>query len=167
MDDWDVPRRKPIWELGQLSDLQGGMNLNFSDEGVYLDSMSPPETMAAVREILGLLADNHVISLYREWMVRHGILGSRELTSRRDGQMVRDAGQNVMHQGPPTAKGFHFITLEDENGFMNIVVRPKFMHSKPICHLPILIVEGKIQREGAVTNILCHKVMPTTILGHV
>jgi error-prone DNA polymerase len=162
MDEWGIPRRKLIWELGQLNDHPGGLNLKFSDDGVYLDDMSPTETMAAEREILGLLADNHVISLYREWMIQQGILGSRELKSRRDGQMVRVAGQNVMHQAPPTAKGFHFITLEDENGFMNVIVRPSVYSRfrKTIRHLPLLMVEGKVQREGAVTNILCQRAMP-------
>ena len=92
--------------------------------------------MAAEREILGLLADSHVISLYREWMVRQGILGSRELTTRRDGQTVRVAGQNV-------------------------IVRPSVYahYRKTIRHLPLLMVEGKVQREGAVTNVLCHRAM--------
>ena len=113
-----ILRLKLIWELGQLNDQPGGLNLKFSDEGVPLNALSLMETMAAEGEILGLLADNHVISPYLEWIKRHGILGSRELNTRRNGQMVHVAGQNVMHQAPPTAKGFHFVTLEDENGFM-------------------------------------------------
>ncbi len=159
MDEWNIPRRKLIWELGQLSDLPGGLNLKFSDEGVYLDSLSSAETMAAEREILGLLADNHVISLYRDWMTRHGILGSRELTSCRDGQVVRIAGQNVMHQAPPTAKGFHFVTLEDENGFVNVIVRPSVyaQYRRVIRNTPVLIVEGRLQKEGQVLNVLCQR----------
>ena len=95
-------------------------------------------------------------------MVRQGILGSRELNTRRDGQMVRVAGQNVMHQAPPTAKGFYFTTLEDENGFINVIVRPSVYahYRRTIRHLPLLMIEGKVQRESAVTNVLCHRAMP-------
>jgi error-prone DNA polymerase len=152
--DWAIPRRKLIWELGQLSDLPGGKNLKFSDEGINLDSMSPAE-----REILGLLADNHIISLYRDWMTRKGILGSRELTSRRDGQVVRVAGQNVMDQAPPTAKGYHFVTLEDENGFVNVIVRPSVYarYRRVIRNTPVLLVEGRLQREDRVINVLCER----------
>lgn len=159
MDDWGIPRRKLLWELGQINDHADGLHLKFEDEGVELDAISPAETLAAEREILGLLTDQHVMTHYRDWMQRHGILGSRELSQRRDGQMVRIAGQNVMHQAPPTAKGFHFITLEDEEGFMNVIVRPHVYarYRKPIRHLPLLMVEGKVQREGAVTNVICHK----------
>jgi error-prone DNA polymerase len=161
MDEWGIPRRKLLWEVSQLNDRPGGLNFTFSEDGVHLAELSPAETMAAEREILGLLANQHVVSLYGEWMKRHGILGSNELSQRRVGQMVRVAGQNVMHQAPPTAKGFHFITLEDENGFINVIVRPQVYarYRKSIRHLPILIVEGKVQREGAVTNVVCYRAM--------
>jgi hypothetical protein len=67
--------------------------------------------------------------------------------------MARIAGQNVMHQAPPTAKGSHFITLEDENRFMNVIVRSSIyiQYHKTIRHLLLQTVDSKVQREGAVT----------------
>jgi error-prone DNA polymerase len=64
------------------------------------------------------------MALYRPWLAKHGILGSRELEASADGQRVRAAGLAVVHQAPPTAKGYHFITLEDSEGLINVVVRP-------------------------------------------
>ncbi|MBK8034112.1 MAG: hypothetical protein IPK17_32345 [Chloroflexi bacterium] len=52
------------------------------------------------------------------------MLVSRDLDRYQDGAAVTVAGQILVHQAPPTAKGHHFITLEDEAGFLNIIVRP-------------------------------------------
>jgi error-prone DNA polymerase len=81
---------------------------------------------------------------------------------RQDGQTVRIAGQNVMHQAPPTAKGFHFITLEDENGCMYVIVRPQvYLHYRRVRrNNPPLIVEGEVQRKDEVINVLCKKAEP-------
>jgi error-prone DNA polymerase len=75
-------------------------------------------------------------------------------------QIVRIAGLDVMHQAPPTAKGHHFITLEDEFGMMNVIVRPKVYerYRRVIRTSRILIVEGEIQRKGVVANIIAGRV---------
>ncbi|MBL8157470.1 MAG: hypothetical protein JNM70_25110, partial [Anaerolineae bacterium] len=61
---------------------------------------------------------------------------------------------------PPTAKGFHFLTLEDECGFMNIIVRPtvyaRFQHI--MRRGGVLVVEGRMQREGEVLNVVAERV---------
>jgi DNA polymerase III alpha subunit len=77
---------------------------------------------------------------------------------------VRVAGLAVVHQAPPTAKGHHFITLEDEDGFVNIVVRPnvypKFRTT--LRTQPLLIVDGEIQRQGTVINVVLQWVISLT-----
>jgi DNA polymerase III alpha subunit len=61
-----------------------------------------------------------------------------------------------MHQAPPTAKGVHFVTLEDETGFINIIFHPKTYERvrKIVRGSAILLVEGEIQRKGQVINIV-------------
>lgn len=60
------------------------------------------------------------------------------------------AGLLVMHQAPPTAKGFHFITLEDEYGMMNVIVHPKVYvrYRRVIRTTSLLLVQGEVEREG-------------------
>ncbi|MBZ0302182.1 MAG: hypothetical protein K8J31_20705, partial [Anaerolineae bacterium] len=77
-------------------------------------------------------------------------------------QRVGAAGLNVVHQAPPTAKGFHFITLEDEWGFINCIFRPRVYarYRAIVHHRPLLIVHGNIERDGAVTNLIVETVEP-------
>jgi error-prone DNA polymerase len=69
-----------------------------------------------------------------------------------------------MHQAPPTAKGIHFITLDDEDGMMNVIVRHKVYahHRRVVRHTSFLIAEGKVQQEGNVTNLLADSFRPLT-----
>ena len=65
------------------------------------------------------------------------------------------AGRIVVHQAPPTANGFHFITLEDEFGLMDVVVRPDVYRAyrsmlRGTRHIQ---VKGAVQRKGEVANL--------------
>jgi len=76
--------------------------------------------------------------------------------------VVKAAGHVVMHQAPPTAKGHDFITLEDEEGMMNIIVRPDMYarFDQILSGFPLLLIEGQIQKKGSVVNVLLHGVSP-------
>ncbi len=65
-----------------------------------------------------------------------------------------------MHQAPPTAKGHHFITLEDEDGFINIIVRPGeyAQYRRVLRESPLLIIEGTLQRSRGVLNVIATSV---------
>jgi error-prone DNA polymerase len=119
--------------------------------------------------LLGLSTGDHVMTLYRPWLARQGILGSQELETQADGRWVRVAGLVVVHQAPPTAKGHHFVTLEDEEGMINVIVRPGvYAHCRTLLHTArLLIVEGRLQRQNGVTDVLAHQVaaMPQSTRG--
>ena len=87
---------------------------------------------------------------------------ARGVTAVPNGQWVHVAGLLVVHQSPPTAKGFHFLTLEDEDGMMNVIVNPqiygRFRHI--IRSEKLLLVRGEVQQEDGVTNILAQSVRP-------
>ncbi len=77
-----------------------------------------------------------------------------------DGEQVRTAGLIVLHLAPPTAKSFHFLTLEDEYGFINVVVRPPIYarYHQIIRAHPLLMVVGEVQWEGRVANVMATRV---------
>ena len=122
-----------------------------------LAAMVPPATMR--RGILGLAPGEHVMSPYRETLRERGVLSSGELAERRDGETVRVAGWAVVRQRPPTANGMLFITLEDEEGLLNLIVRPGVYerYREALRNAPLLWVEGRLQREGQVTSVLVHR----------
>ena len=104
--------------------------------------------------------------LWRE-LRRRGILGSAELAAQPHGARVRVAGLLVVHQSPPTAKGFHFLTLEDEDGMMNVIVRPAVYdrHRRVIHGELLLLTDGKVQCEGNVVNLLAEHIYPLAQLA--
>src|SRR5258708_20708450 len=82
---------------------------------------------------------------------------------------VTVAGQVVVHQAPPTAKGHYFVMLEDEAGMMNIIIRPDVVtHSIKLPQWQgygvndwnLIIVEGIVQRKGGIVNVLATKILP-------
>lgn len=68
---------------------------------------------------------------------------------------------------PPTAKGYRFLTLEDEFGFINVIVRPAiYLRFRRIIRTqPLLLVAGEVQQEGGVTNLLARQFWPLRALG--
>jgi error-prone DNA polymerase len=160
MDDWNIPRRQLLWQLGTLHYQADELDLLFPAESVPLPQLSAAEAMLAEQSVLGLSTGDHVMTFYRDWLDRHGILGSRALANCADGQRVRVAGLVVVHQSPPTAKGHHFLTLEDEDGMVNVIVRPPIFdrHRHTIRSARLLVVEGTVQRQDEVISFLARRV---------
>jgi error-prone DNA polymerase len=98
----------------------------------------------------------------RDALTARGILDSAGVTACRHGQRLRTAGLLVVHQSPPTAKGFHFLTLEDEKGMINVVVRPKIFarYREVIRGYKLLLVDGVCEQAEGVTNVLAVAVRP-------
>ena len=72
------------------------------------------------------------------------------------GQLIKVAGLVLVRQRPGTAGGVCFITIEDETGFTNLVVFEKLfdIYRKEILHARLLMVEGRLQREGQVVHVI-------------
>jgi error-prone DNA polymerase len=90
-----------------------------------------------------------------------GYLGSEGLARVEAGQRVRIAGRLINHQAPPTAKGHHFLTLEDEHGLVDVILRPPVVERCRAAlreQAELLAVTGMLQREGGVTSVLAWRV---------
>jgi error-prone DNA polymerase len=157
-DTWEVKRRQLLWQLGQVS-WDNTLDLVFEDTPIDLPPLSHLESLEMEVGMLGLSVEEHPLSMYRAWLTQHHILGSAALERCPTSRVVCAAGLNVVHQAPPTAKGFHFITLEDEDGFINVIVRPDVYkrYRGVLRGSALLLVEGEVQREGVVTNLLARR----------
>jgi error-prone DNA polymerase len=162
MDGWGLPRRQLLWELGEFHDQEGELELLFAGEEVTLPALSPAEAMLGEQDVLGLSTGDHIMTFFRKWLEEQHILDSEALLGVGNGRRVLVAGLVVVHQSPPTAKGHHFITLEDESGMINVIIRPqvytRYRRTWRECRL--LIVEGDAQQEGGVTSLLARRVRP-------
>jgi error-prone DNA polymerase len=156
MDGWRTPRRKLLWELGKLRYHEEELDLVLPDDGVELTPLSWAEEMRAEYGILGLSTGDHIMALYRPWLKKMSILSSLDLKDRKDKEKVKVAGLVVVRQAPPTAKGHVFITLEDEYGLVNVIVRPGVYQRLRHClrNAPLIAVEGVLQKRDGGESVI-------------
>jgi error-prone DNA polymerase len=142
----------------------------FADSAVFSDReaeaecplkpMTEAERLVADYAGMGLTAGRHPMALRRDELAMRGILRATDLASARQGRRVRVAGMVITRQRPGTAKGFVFLTLEDETGIANIIVRPDLFARDRlvIVEEPFLIVDGVLQSQDGVTSIRAEQV---------
>jgi len=72
------------------------------------------------------------------------------------------AGLVIIRQRPPSAQGYVFLTLEDEGGLINLIVRPGVYerYRSVLRNAPLLIASGRLQREGLVSSVLVYQAVP-------
>ncbi len=124
-------------------------------EGGPLPTMTPVERVVADYAGTGLTVGPHPMSFRRRELATRGVLRAVDLPQGRDGRRVRVAGAVITRQRPGTAKGFVFLTLEDETGVANIIVQPRvFAEQKSaILEQPFLLVDGRLQIQDGVTSV--------------
>ncbi|MBK8027198.1 MAG: DNA polymerase III subunit alpha [Chloroflexi bacterium] len=166
-DGWGRSRRALLWELGTIDERPDTLPFLASEAAPALPTASALDVLGAEYMMMGLTLGDHPMATQRAVLHAQGILGSRELMALRDGQRVEAAGMVVVHQAPPTAKGMHFITLEDEDGFINAVVRPHIYAEfrGAIRGSAFLIAEGVIERRGGVVNLVVSAFRPLRLKG--
>jgi error-prone DNA polymerase len=127
-----------------------------SQAELELPPMALPERLAADFKGMDLSTGPHPMSLVRERLIADGVLSSLDIRSVPDQRLVTVAGVVVIRQRPMTAKGFLFITLEDENGFLNIVVKPNMVERfrRIVVFCPGLIVRGQLEKKDGVINVI-------------
>ena len=165
---WQVERVvRPAGELFEEQTTESGELLPGTREpnaGSRPDSplaaMTPSERLIADYAGTSLTIGPHPMSFRRHELSMRGIMPATELPHARTGRRVRTAGMVITRQRPGTAKGFVFLTLEDETGVANIIVRPDFYDKEKLTlvEAPFLIVEGIVQTEDGVTAIRAEKV---------
>jgi len=125
-----------------------------------LRPMTEAERLVADFAGMGLSVGRHPMALRRDELAMRGVLRAIDLRSLRQGRRVRVAGMVITRQRPGTAKGFVFLTLEDETGIANIIVRPDLFARDRlvIVEEPFLIVEGLLQNLEGVTSVRAESV---------
>jgi error-prone DNA polymerase len=98
----------------------------------------------------GLTTGPHLMAHLRARLDARGVLSAASLREGRRGAIVKTAGVVIVRQRPGTAKGFFFITLEDETGISNAIVAPRLFqeHRALLVSAPLLLVEGVLQKQN-------------------
>ena len=126
-----------------------------------LRPMTPAERLQADYAGTSLTIGPHPMALCRDDLALRGVLRARDLPHGRHGRRVRVAGAVITRQRPGTAKGFVFLTLEDETGIANIIVRPDLFTTvrTTVVGAPYLLVEGTLQIQEGVTSVKAERVL--------
>jgi error-prone DNA polymerase len=129
-----------------------------------LRPMWPSERLLADYAGTSLTIGPHPMAMRRAELALRGVLRASDLPAGRHGRRVRVAGAVITRQRPGTAKGFVFLTLEDETGIANVIVRPDLFSDQraAIVGAPYLIVEGMLQIQEGVTSVKAERVVPLT-----
>jgi error-prone DNA polymerase len=150
-------RRVALWRVLEAERGVPGPLALFPESRVpdVLPAFSPPQLTEADYRLTGLSLNGHPMRHVRPLLTPNGIRTARELHTMQDGEAVGHAGLVICRQRPGTAKGFVFLTLEDETGTINVVVTPQRFERQAllISRSPLLLVRGVLQVESGVYNI--------------
>ena len=148
LNAFGLTRRSALWQVEKAGRPRGPLlGGDEPEEASPVPEMDLAERLSSDLLGTGLTAGPHLVSLCREELQERGVRQARELPGLGDGRRVRVAGAVICRQRPGTAKGFMFLTLEDETGLVNIIVRPDLFHrERPVLTgAPVLEVDGVLQ----------------------
>jgi error-prone DNA polymerase len=126
---------------------------------VDLPEMSAAEEVLSDYRAQGFSLGAHPMQFLRRGLERWGVSPASRLNRLPNGTPVRVAGIVLVRQRPSTAKGITFVTLEDETGVANLIIRPDVWKRWRSAALgaTILLAHGRLQRQGEVIHVLSTK----------
>jgi error-prone DNA polymerase len=133
-----------------------------------LAEMTAEERLVADYGGTGVTVGPHPMALRRATLAAAGVTRATDLADGVDGARVRVAGSVIVRQRPGTAKGFVFLSLEDETGIANVIVTPGlFVRQRwALVAEPFLLVEGILQMQDGVVSVKAQRVQVLARLAH-
>ena len=151
----DRSRRPAVWDTLALPDER--LPLNRVDRGrAPLPQMLLWQEIQADYSATTLSLKGHPVKVARAALRQHGVLTAEELKTRAHGSRVKVAGLVLIRQRPGTAAGIVFVTLEDETGVVNLIIRPAVYEQYRLAarYATLLQVDGILQRQNQVQHVL-------------
>jgi error-prone DNA polymerase len=154
-------RRDALWQVERAGKPEGPL---LRQQSEWLRELSHELPLAAMTDTERLIADyggtgltvgRHPMQYRREALRMHGVLSAADLRQRENGAWVRSAGCVIARQRPGTAKGFLFLSMEDESGITNVIVSPDLFEQERmvVTRARFLLVEGPLQNQNGVIHI--------------
>jgi error-prone DNA polymerase len=160
-------RRSALWQVERAARPAGPL-LDGIPEQVELSpllQMTDEERLVADFHGSGMSTGPHPLSYCREELAKRGVKRAADLSRIPDGQCTRVAGCVIARQRPGTAKGFVFLSLEDETGISNVIVNPDLYEKYRVVinREKFLQVEGVLQNQDRTISIKASRVLPISI----
>lgn len=151
-------RRGALWELSALGTFDEGdlfFGMPMATDAPPFPQMNPTERVATDFDTVGLSLESHPVGLLRAQLTKAGAVTAEELQKAPSGKTIRLGGLVIVRQRPPTAKGFCFMSVEDESGLANLVIEPRRFeqYRKEITGTALVLAVGRVERNGKVVNL--------------
>ncbi len=163
---WYRSRREAMWALRALDERERrgelGRLMETEEPAIAFAPLQPRERTAFDLWATGVTTGPQGIAHLRAGLDARGVLSATALARAKDRQRVRVGGLVITRQRPGTAKGFVFLTLEDETGLTNVIVRPDIYERTRgvIATNATLIVTGNLQKESGCIDVLALEIEP-------
>jgi error-prone DNA polymerase len=156
LNAFGLTRRSALWQVEKAGRPRGPLlhqEIDETPDDSPLPEMALAERLQADLAGTGLTAGPHPVGLHREALRARGVRRAADLPGLRDGSWVKVAGAVICRQRPGTAKGFLFLTLEDETGLVNVIVRPDLYERQRevLVGESLLEVDGVLQAESGLS----------------
>jgi error-prone DNA polymerase len=160
-------RRDAIWQVEETARPIGPLlaSAHAASTSSPLRQMDTEERLSADYSGTGLTVGRHPLHYHRKELQKNKIKTAQELREGQDGDYVRSAGCVIARQRPGTAKGFIFISMEDETGIANVIVTPDLYERERlvVTRSKFILVEGKLQNQDSVVHIKARHIEPLAI----
>ena len=163
-------RRDALWQVEEAGRpvgplLRGAGRSDGVQQKTPLRQMNTEERLVADYAGAGLTTGPHPMAYHRAALRERGVCTAAELSSGHNGHSVRIAGCVIARQRPGTARGFVFLSLEDETGIANIIIRPDDFEQNRlvVTRCRFLLVEGPLQSQDGVIHVKAKNMRPLEI----
>jgi error-prone DNA polymerase len=166
-------RRDALWQVEWAGKPEGPLLRQKSEwlcedrKNLPLRQMNTEERLVADYAGTGLTIGKHPMQYRRHEMQSQGILSSQDLRNHQDGKFVRTAGCVIARQRPGTAKGFIFLSMEDEVGIANVIITPDLYERDRlvVTQSKFLLVEGLLQNQDGVIHVKASRLLALSTSG--
>ena len=163
-----LDRRQAAWAVKGIGPaplpLFAAADSRAREPAIRLPNMGLGEHVAEDYATLRLTLRQHPVAFVRDDLAADGFVPAKDLATAANGRRVAVAGLVTIRQRPATARGIIFVTLEDETGVANLVVRPDVFERfrKPMLGAVLLAAHGRLEREGLVIHVVVDRLADLT-----
>jgi error-prone DNA polymerase len=156
-----LQRRTALWRaLPSRDDYPLFARMEEPETPIALPPMTPYQEVLADYGSAGLSLRPHPMSFLRARLDKLRVVPAAKMAEMTTGKMLRVAGVVLLRQRPSTAKGITFVTLEDETGMINLIVRPDVWerYRKAARGAIAMLVTGYLQNEAEIVHVLTTRI---------
>ena len=161
---WFKSRREAMWALRAIDEREArgelGKLMDVEEPAVRFKPVAPKQETAFDLWSTGVTPQGQAMAHFRKQLDAERVIAAARLADMPPNLVCRVGGLVITRQRPGTAKGFVFLTLEDETGLVNVIVRPDVYerYRRTIRSAAMLVIDGKLQKESGCIDLIARHI---------